>query len=101
MLGVLQLINAQEPSTGQVIPFDPSLEQIVASLSSLATVALEAYIRERKLKQQIQQLRIEIDEVKRKQQVSEIIETDFFQDLQDKARRIRRRSRSRRYEKPE
>jgi GAF domain-containing protein len=101
VVGVLQLINALEPHTGRVIPFDPSLEQIVGSLSSLATVALEAYKRERSLRQQIQQLRIEIDEVKRKKQVTEIIETDFFQDLQDKAREIRRRSKSNRFEKPE
>jgi GAF domain-containing protein/HAMP domain-containing protein len=101
VVGVLQLINALEPHTSRVIPFDPSLEQIVGSLSSLATVALEAYKRERSLRQQIQQLRIEIDEVKRKKQVTEIIETDFFQDLQDKAREIRRRSKSNRFEKPE
>jgi GAF domain-containing protein/PAS domain-containing protein len=99
VVGVLQLINALEPNTGRVIPFHPSLEQIVRSLSSLATVALEAYIREQTLRQQIRQLRIEIDEVKRKKQVSEIIETDFFQDLQDKAREIRRRSKSSRFEK--
>jgi GAF domain-containing protein len=92
VVGVLQLINALDPATRQVIPFDRSLEQIVSSLSSLATVALEAYIRERTLRQQIQQLRIEIDEVKRQKQVTEIIETDFFQDLQQKARRIRSRS---------
>jgi len=101
VLGVLQLINAQEAGTGQIIPFDHSLEQIAGSLSSLATVALEAYIRERNLKQQIQQLRIEIDEAKRQKQVTEIIETDFFQDLQNKAQKIRRRSRSGRFQKPE
>lgn len=99
VVGVLQLINAQDARTGQIIPFDRGLEQIVESLSSLATVALEAYIRERKLRQQIQQLRIEIDEVKRQRQVSEIIETDFFQDLQIKAREIRRRSKSGRFER--
>jgi GAF domain-containing protein len=92
VVGVLQLINALHPHTGRVIPFDRSLEQIVSSLSSLATVALEAYIREQNLRQQIQQLRIEIDEVKRQKQVSEIIDTDFFQDLKQKARRMRSRS---------
>ena len=38
---------------------------------------------------QIQQLRIEIDEIKRKKQVDEIVETDFFQDLQTKAGEMR------------
>jgi hypothetical protein len=64
---------------------------MMASYSSLAVAALEAYIREQSLKQEIQQLRIEIDEVKRQKQVSEIVDTDFFQDLQAKARAIRSR----------
>ena len=91
VLGVLQLINAQDPETNQIIPFDPNLQQMMESFSSLAVAALEAYIREQSLKQEIQQLRIEIDEVKRQKQVSEIVESDFFQDLQAKARSIRSR----------
>jgi hypothetical protein len=69
---------------------------MMESLSSLAVAALEAYLREQGLKQEIQQLRIEIDEVKRQKQVKEIVETDFFQDLQAKAATYRRRSRSHR-----
>jgi len=91
VLGVLQLINAQDLETNQIIPFDPNLQQMMESFSSLAVAALEAYIREQSLKQEIQQLRIEIDEVKRQKQVSEIVESDFFQDLQAKARTIRGR----------
>jgi hypothetical protein len=64
---------------------------MMESFSSLAVAALEAYIREQSLKQQIQQLRIEIDEAKRQKQVSEIVDSDFFQDLQEKARSIRSR----------
>ncbi len=92
VLGVLQLANAQAPETGQVIPFDANLQQMMESYSSLAVAALEAYIREQGLRQEIQQLRIEIDEVKRQKQVEEIVGTDFFQDLQAKARAIRTRS---------
>jgi GAF domain-containing protein len=91
VLGVLQLINAQDPETRQIIPFDPNLQQMMESFSSLAVAALEAYIREQGLKQEIQQLRIEIDEVKRQKQVEEIVDSDFFQDLQAKARHIRSR----------
>lgn len=47
--------------------------------------------REETLKQQVAELKIEIDEVKRRQQVDEIVDTDFFLELQDKARTIRRR----------
>jgi CHASE3 domain sensor protein/GAF domain-containing protein len=91
VLGVLQLLNAKDPESGQVIPFDPNLQQMMESFSSLAVAALEAYIREQELRQEIQQLRIEIDEVKLQQQVKETVETDFFQDLKAKARDIRRR----------
>jgi GAF domain-containing protein len=94
VLGVLQLINAQESDGGQAVPFDPNLQQMMESYSSLAVAALEAYIREQSLRQQIQQLRIEIDEVKRQKQVSEIVDTDFFQDLRAKARAMRDRKSS-------
>ncbi len=64
----------------------------------LAVAALEAYIREQSLQQQIQQLKIEIDEVKRQKQVSEIVDTDFFQSLTEKARAMREQRRGK--EKP-
>jgi HAMP domain-containing protein len=47
--------------------------------------------REESLKQQVAELKIEIDEVKRQQQVGEIVDSDFFQGLRDKAQIIRRR----------
>jgi len=55
----------------------------------------EVYAREQRLKQQVQDLKIEINERQRRQEVSEIVETDFFQDLQAKARAIRRQRRER------
>jgi hypothetical protein len=73
---------------------------MMESFSSLAVAALEAYVREQSLRRQIQQLRIEIDDVKRQKQVSEIVDTDFFQDLRAKARSMRQR-RSKRGESAE
>jgi GAF domain-containing protein len=96
VLGVLQLINAQDPDTGQVIPFDLYLQQMMESFSLLAAAALEAYSREQDLKEQIEKLRIEIDEVKRQRLVSEIVDTDFFRDLQAKAGAVRLGRRQRR-----
>ena len=93
VLGVMQLLDPQDPDDSQIIPFDKNLEQMMESFSSLAVAALEAYIREQSLKQEIKQLRIEIDETKRQQQVSEIVDTDFFSDLQARAQEIRRRGR--------
>ena len=46
-------------------------------------------VRELSLKRQVEELKIEIDEAKRQQQVQEIVDTDFFQDLRTKARAAR------------
>ncbi len=54
-------------------------------------MAREVYEREQRLTQQVQQLRIEIDQAKKSQQVSEIVESDYFQALQKKARELRKR----------
>ena len=43
VIGVLQLINAQDSRTKEVIPFDPSLQQSIESLSLLAAAAVESY----------------------------------------------------------
>ena len=88
-IGVLQLINAKDPTSGKVIPFDPSLQSMIESLSTLATVALEAYKREESLRKQIEQLRIEIDEVRRRAQVAEVTQTDQFQELKRRAKALR------------
>jgi two-component system cell cycle response regulator len=68
------------------------------ALGQLARVFLrmagEVAAREAQLKQQIQVLKIEIDEVQKNRQVSEITETDYFQSLQEKARALRQRPRS-------
>ena len=46
-------------------------------------------VRELSLKRQVEELKIEIDEAKRQQQVQDIVDTDFFQDLRTKARAAR------------
>ncbi|MEW5940984.1 MAG: HAMP domain-containing protein, partial [Chloroflexota bacterium] len=52
----------------------------------------KVYQREQTLRKQVEALKIEIDDTKRKAQVSEIAETDFFRDLQKKAREMRSRT---------
>lgn len=52
-------------------------------------MAQEVYAREQRLKQQVQQLRIQIDQAKAARQVAEITETDYFQQLQTKAKDYR------------
>ncbi len=55
-------------------------------------MAREVVAREQRFKQQIETLRIEIDETKKARQVAELTETDFFQKLQARASaRLRRK----------
>jgi len=88
VLGAFQLINALN-SKREIIPFDKNTERLMESFSSLAAAALEGYILEQNLKNEIQQLRIQIDQAKRGKQVDEITSTDYFKNLQEKARKIR------------
>jgi len=87
--GVLQLLNALDSRKKEIISFDDNLQQLMESFSSLAAAALEGYIQEQSLRKEIQQLRIEIDHVKRAKQVAEITDTSYFQDLKEKAQQIR------------
>lgn len=89
VIGVLQLINAKDPQSGEIIPFQP--DDVLESLVMLACAALDGYIREQRLHQEIAKLRIEIDETRRAHQVAEITETDYFRFLQSKASEMRRK----------
>ena len=80
--------------------FDPeTLEQVAErpdELGQLARVfrkmAREVRAREQRLKREVRQLRIEIDETRTRRQVEEITETDYFRDLQRKADKLRLRA---------
>lgn len=54
-----------------------------------STMVDKIYQREQILRQQVARLKIEIDEVKHKEGVQEIVETDFFQQLQSRANVLR------------
>jgi two-component system cell cycle response regulator len=79
--------------------FEPASLDVVAvrddALGNLARIfqhmAREIAARERALKQQVRELRIEIDEAKAARQVAEITETEYFRDLLRKADAMRRR----------
>src|SRR5262249_45588073 len=79
VIGVLQLINALDEDTGRVVTFDRSLEKLLLSMSSLAVVALEAYLREAKLRAKLDELRLEIDESRKAREVAEITDSSYFQ----------------------
>jgi len=77
--------------------FEPDTLNSVAgrpdALGNLARVfqhmAREVYAREQRLKKQVQALRIELDHSQQEQKVAEIVESDFFQGLQDQAHSLR------------
>ena len=87
VIGVLQLINAKDPDTGAIVPF--SADNALDALVLLASAALDAYIREEKLRAEIAKLRIEINESHRAKQVAEITDTSYFRELRDKAKELR------------
>ena len=87
IIGVLQLINAIDPKTGEIVPFQD--DTVLEALILLATAALEGYIREAALRSEIAKLRIEIDHSRRAKQVEEITDTAFFRELKTKATEMR------------
>ncbi len=64
-------------------------DEIVKLADVFAVMADKVRLREQSLKRQVEALKIEIDETKRKKQVSEIADTDFFRELKSKARDMR------------
>lgn len=90
VIGVLQLINAKDTKTGETIPFAD--DNVLEALILLATAALDGYIREAALRNEIAQLRIEIDHSRRSKQVDEITDTKFFKDLKSRAQEMREKS---------
>jgi hypothetical protein len=89
VIGVLQLINAKDLKTGEIIPFAD--DDVLEALVLLATAALDGYILEASLRQEIAQLKIVIDETRRARQVAEITDSVYFRELKDKATQMRKR----------
>ena len=92
---VNHVIEAAAAVEGGMFELD-SLDTVAGredALGQLARVfqnmARQVYAREQSLRQQVQQLRVEIDEVKKAHQVAEITETDYFRELRDRAERMR------------
>lgn len=64
----------------------------VATLAQVFEIMMgKVRTREEKLKQQVAELQIMVDESKKARQVEEIVDTDFFRDLQSKANEMRAR----------
>jgi HAMP domain-containing protein len=98
MAKLAQKISDSTDSSDKPEQFDPeNLAEVARRADELGQLgrvfermAHEVYAREQSLKQQVQQLRIQIDEAKAARDVSEITETDYFQELQNKAKDFRK-----------
>jgi adenylate cyclase len=73
------------------LPGTDELTDVATAINQMLQDLQDSLAREKQLRQEVQRLRIEIDRAKRQKQVKEIVETDFFQDLQMKARSMRSR----------
>jgi hypothetical protein len=72
----------------------------IAQLSHLfGSMAKEVIQREEGLMQKVEELQILIDERQRSEQVEEIVETDFFRELKERARSMRQRNQQQRRSK--
>ena len=64
----------------------------VATLTEVFELMVsKVYQREQTLRRQVEELKIEIDEAKRQKQVSEIVDSDYFQNVQARAQAMRQR----------
>ena len=65
-------------------------DNTLASLAAeFAQMAARVQQREEVLRQEVAQLRIEIDESKRKQEADQIMNTDYFQNLRERVKQMR------------
>jgi hypothetical protein len=59
-----------------------------------ASMTKQVYVRETDLRKQVEGLKIVIDETKRKKAVEEITDSEFFQNLSERAAKIRQKQRT-------
>ena len=94
LVGTLELVSTESNR------FDAHMQQLLETIALQAAVAIETAQRvekrERELQEEIEHLKlvIKINEERKARQVAEVTETDYFQDLQQRARNLRKQSRS-------
>jgi len=89
IIGVIELAS-DEP--GKFTPDHQRVLELIAGQAAVAVRnALDVEVREKELRKQIDELQIVIDEGKKQKYVAEIVESDFFQELTNKAKQIRQK----------
>lgn len=99
---VIKCAAAVESGTFECESLNPVAARVDA-LGQLARVfqnmVRQVYAREQSFRQQLQDLRVEIDEVKKEHQVAEITETEYFRELYAKVQRLRQQSKTNQQER--
>lgn len=89
IIGVLQLINALDPRTGAILPFNTLDQEFTERLSLLAGQALDSYRRTARLRRQANAFIIRIDEQDKAKQVDAVASSDYFKRLKAEANMLR------------
>lgn len=82
----------------QEMSIGPFQDEVTTLADVFEIMIAKVYQREQTLRRRVEELQIIVDERKKAEQVSEIVESEFFQDLQAKARAMR--ARGQKEEKP-
>jgi nitrate/nitrite-specific signal transduction histidine kinase len=82
-------LEAGEFGTGSLSAVAERSDALGQLARTFTKMAQEVVAREARLRQQVQELRIEIDEARQSAKVAEITGTDYFQDLRSRAADLR------------
>lgn len=94
----LQLADLEQGGLQMVAARQDELGQLAAQFKRMAQ---DVYTRQQQLRQQVRELRIQIDEAKKQEAVQEIIDSEFFRELEGKAATMRARQHHRSKANPE
>lgn len=89
--GDIGLDETQESDAQQLAAVGKRGDELGQLARVFHSMVREVIAREQFLKEQVRNLRIEIDQTRREREVSEITDSDYFQNLQKKAKQLRNR----------
>lgn len=90
--GVAEIGASGDLSRRLRLPGRDELAMLAGSINKMLQDLQDSLAREKELRKEVQQLRIEIDHIKAAKQVAEITESDYFQRLQQQAKAVRSRA---------
>jgi methyl-accepting chemotaxis protein len=84
-------LNSDDLQSGDLLRVAARNDELGHTAQVFRQMANEVHARTQSLKEQVRELRIEIDAVRQHQSVTAVVETDFFRNLQSQAREMRSR----------